>query len=183
MLYSMPDEQFEIYGEDGKLLGTAPRSQVHREGLWHRAANVFLFRSDGRLLIQRRQLTRDVWPGAWDLSVAEHLQPGESYERAALRGLHEELGVGNVQLTPVGGVSQSRVESSEPLIRDYELQQSFRAVFDGAVVPALAEVAEVRLVTVGELTAAIAREPGQFTPWFRQCAIGIGIDPRAPLAR
>lgn len=178
----MPDEQFEIYAEDGEPLGMAPRLRVHREGLWHRAVNVFLFRSDGRLLIQRRQLDRDVWPGAWDLSVAEHLKPGESWEQGALRGLKEELGISNVRLTPVGGVSRSRFASSEPLIRDYEFQQSFRGTFDGAVVPALDEVAEIRLVTPGDLTAAFASEPGQYTPWFRECATVLGIVPRAPLA-
>jgi isopentenyldiphosphate isomerase len=31
--------------------------------------------------------------GLWDLSLAEHLSPGESYRSAALRGLGEELGI------------------------------------------------------------------------------------------
>lgn len=30
---------------------------------------------------------------SWDLSVGEHLQPGETYEHAAYRGLEEELGI------------------------------------------------------------------------------------------
>lgn len=82
-------EQFDIFDETGAPLGVAPRARAHREGLWHRAANVFLFYSNGHLLIQRRQWDKDVWPGAWDLSVAEHLKPGETFKEAALRGFAE----------------------------------------------------------------------------------------------
>ena len=36
---------------------------------------------------------KKVCPGLWDVSVAEHCQPGETYEDAALRGMEEELGL------------------------------------------------------------------------------------------
>ena len=62
------EEQFEILDERGRPVGLAPRSRAHREGLWHRAVHVFVFRSDGRLLIQRRQYDKDICPGVWDLS-------------------------------------------------------------------------------------------------------------------
>ena len=48
------EEVFETFDAAGAPTGTAPRSRVHREGLWHRAANVLLFRSDGRLIVQQR---------------------------------------------------------------------------------------------------------------------------------
>jgi isopentenyl-diphosphate Delta-isomerase len=34
-----------------------------------------------------------IGPGLWDVSLAEHLNPGESYAEAAIRGLKEELGI------------------------------------------------------------------------------------------
>jgi len=164
----MAEEQFEIFDAAGNALGMAPRSRVHREGLWHRAANIFLFRSDGRLLMQRRHETKDVGPGAWDLSVAEHLRPGESYEQGATRGLREELGVENVVLKPLGCVAESRLEIVADDIKDYELQQSFRGVFDGPVAPNPREVSEIRLLSLEELAIAFAKQPEEFTPWFRR---------------
>lgn len=162
------EEIFETLTPDGKPAGLAPRSRVHREGLWHRAVNIFLFRPDGRLLIQRRQLSKDVWPGAWDLSVAEHLKPGETYADGAVRGLREELGITGVELEPLGGVAKSFLDIAETGIRDYEFQQSFRGVSDDAVTPDPGEVMEVQTITLDGLRIAFNQRPEEFTPWFRQ---------------
>lgn len=176
----MSEEQFETLDENGEPAGLAPRSRVHKEGLWHRAVNVFLFRSDGRLLLQRRHPDKDVWPGAWDLSVAEHLKPGESYRDAARRGLREELGVGGVDLEPLGGVVKSRVEEERAGVRDCELQRAYRVVFDGPVLPEPGEVSETAEFPVAELARAFTERPDEFTPWFRATVARLGlIDTRA----
>src|SRR5690348_11391125 len=117
----MSEETFEILDEAGRPIGIAPRSEVHARGLWHRAAHVFLFRSDGRLVLQRRQSTKDVCPDALDLSVAEHLKAGESYAEGAARGLREELGIRNVDLEELG--EPLRFKLDQPPIKDYEFQQ------------------------------------------------------------
>ena len=77
-------------------LGTAPRSRVHAEGLWHKSAQVFLFDGSGpRLYLQRRVDDKDVCPGLWDQSAAEHLKPGEILGGSMVRCAvwREELGV------------------------------------------------------------------------------------------
>ena len=162
------EERLEIFDEDGNPRGLGPRSRAHREGLWHRAANVFLFRPDGELLIQRRQSTKDVWPGAWDVSAAEHLHPGETFEQGAIRGLKEELGVTGVALEPIGDVARSRLDDEASGIRDYEFQQSFITTYAGPVSPDPNEVLEARTISLAELAAAFRTSPGEYTPWFRQ---------------
>jgi isopentenyldiphosphate isomerase len=169
------DETFEIFDEAGNSLGTAPRSRVHREGLWHRASNVFLFFPDGTLLIQRRQLTKDVWPGGWDVSAAEHLQPGESFEEGAHRGLREELGVVGTELRRLGAVTKSRLEVTEQGVRDYEFQQSFRTTYAGPVSPDAGEVMETRTIGLTELESALRERPEEFTPWFRRRAAELNL--------
>jgi isopentenyl-diphosphate Delta-isomerase len=160
-------ELFETFGDDGRPLGLVPRSEVHRRGLWHRASNVFLFDRDGLLYLQRRAAGKDVWPNAWDLSVGEHLQPGESFEQAAHRGLAEELAVRGVALTPLGHLVRGRVEIPELQILDFELQQSFRGVYDGEIVADPAEVSDVRRLSLSTLADAVAQRPDDFTPWLR----------------
>ena len=164
------EEQFEILDEAGQPVGIAPRSEVHARGLWHRAAHVFLFRSDGRLVLQQRHAGKDVCPGAWDLSVAEHLQPGESYAAGAVRGLQEELGVPPVALEPLGEPLKFRLDLPEKGIRDYEFQQCFRGAFDGRLVPDGVEVSQVRDIDLPALKAEMRNNPGHFTPWFLNCA-------------
>lgn len=148
-------------------MGLMPRSTVHREGLWHRAVHVYLLRSDGRLLLQRRQRDKDIWPGAWDLSAAEHLKPGETFRQGAIRGLQEELDVRGVDLTPLSDIRTFRLDMPEIGVKDYELQQSFGAVFDGEVSPDPGEVLETRLIDLQALADELAERPQDFTPWFR----------------
>jgi isopentenyl-diphosphate Delta-isomerase len=171
----MLDELFETFDASGNAAGVAPRSRVHREGLWHRAASVFLFRSDGRLVVQRRQWNKDVCPGAWDLSVAEHLKPGETYEQGAIRGLREELGVEQVVLERLGSVTRARLDLVERGLKDYELQQSFRGVFDGELSPDSGEVFEVATLDLAALCVGFTTRPDDYTPWFRSSAIRLGL--------
>lgn len=44
---------------------------------------VWVFRPDGALLVQRRSPHKKIGASQLDLSVAEHLQPGESYLQVA----------------------------------------------------------------------------------------------------
>lgn len=162
------DEQLETFDEDGHPRGLAERSRVHATGLWHRATHVWLFGPDERVLMQRRASSKDVAPGCWDLSLGEHLQPGETYEQAAQRGLAEELGISSIALAALGGVRPMRLDLPAAGIRDYELQQSFRACHDGALEPDPAEVAELRWFTPVELTRELRQRPDAFTPWCRQ---------------
>jgi len=161
-------ESFEVFDEHGNSLGLVPRREAHRRGLWHRAANVFVFVPDGRLLIQQRQLTKDVCPGAWDVSAAEHLKPGESFAAGAMRGLSEELGIEGATLEPVGEIVRFRLEMPETGLKDYELQQSFLTEYAGPVTPDSSEVMAIRSVRLSDLAAEMKQRPEAFTPWFRQ---------------
>ncbi|MDJ0760701.1 MAG: NUDIX domain-containing protein [Woeseiaceae bacterium] len=169
------EELFDTYSEEGEPTGLVAREVVHRLGLWHRASNVFLFRPDGRLVVQRRHESKDVCPGAWDLSVAEHLRSGESFTDGATRGLREELGVSGVSLEPAGEVIQTRLEIPERNIKDYEFQCSFKGVSDAELKLQPIEVAEVQLFELDDLRLEMLNNPESFTPWFRSRAKDIGL--------
>jgi len=167
-------ELFETYSGDGTPTGLVARGVVHRLGLWHRASNVLLFHPDGRLYLQRRAATKDIWPDAWDISVGEHLQPGETYTQAAHRGLAEELAVSGTILTPLGDVTRACVDIPELDIHDHELQQSFRGEYAGAVQPDPNEVAEVQLLELGAIARGVAAHPDRYTPWLRSRLAAFG---------
>jgi isopentenyldiphosphate isomerase len=161
-----PEERFETFDDDGRPLGLHPRRTVHAHGLWHKSAHVFLFNADGALYVQRRSATKDLFPGRWDFSVGEHLEPRETYLQAAVRGLAEELGVTGVALERLGGVTRWSCRVPELGVFDQELQQAFRGCYDGALVPDPSEVAAVETVTLSRLASWTRRHPDAFTPWF-----------------
>src|SRR4051812_18180622 len=89
----MAEEIFDVVDEDDRVIGQAPRSEVHARGLLHRAASVFVFNRDGQLLLQKRSATKDEFPGCWTSSASGHLSAGESYDESAPREMREEIGI------------------------------------------------------------------------------------------
>jgi isopentenyl-diphosphate delta-isomerase type 1 len=88
----MTEEIFDIVDAEDRVIGQAPRREVHARHLSHRATHVLVHDEAGRVFLQRRSLTKDAFPGCWDSSCSGHLDTGEDYETAARRELGEELG-------------------------------------------------------------------------------------------
>jgi len=119
------------------------------------------------MLLQRRSRSKDVCPGMWDLSVAEHLQPGEGFIDAAHRGLEEELSLRSLELIPLAQELKQRLEIAEQGVLDLEVQRLFVCVSDANPVVSDQEVAEVRYATLEEIAEVRKRSPEELTPWFR----------------
>jgi isopentenyl-diphosphate delta-isomerase type 1 len=89
----MSEEIFDIVNDRDEVIGRMPRSQVHREGHKHRAVHVFVFNRRSELFLQKRSMSKDTFPGAWDSSCSGHLDSGEEYDACAIRELREEIGL------------------------------------------------------------------------------------------
>jgi len=73
---------------------------MRAENLPHRATYIFVLDSEGRILVQRRTDTKDLFPGYHDLAAGGVVAAGESYEECALREAEEELGIRDTPLAP-----------------------------------------------------------------------------------
>lgn len=88
------DELIDILDSEGNLTGqTAMKSEAHRKGLFHKTVHVWFFTSEGEILLQQRGKNKDTHPLLWDVSVAGHIGAGEEIEIAAVREVHEEIGL------------------------------------------------------------------------------------------
>lgn len=145
------DELYDVLDEQGKVVGTATRARVHSDPeLIHRAVHVWLWRSDARLLLQKRVRQKDVEPGKWDTSVGGHVDAGEDYLTAALREMKEELGVEGVPLEHVHDFKY-RSDSESENVRTYQ------CFYDGPVRPHEFEIEKVREWTALEIGRAIGK--------------------------
>ena len=90
-------EIFDVIDENGRPTGeTVERAKAHRDGIWHRTAHVWIIRKkDGRpqVLLQKRSLEKDSFPGGLDTSSAGHIPAGSEPVESAIRELGEELGI------------------------------------------------------------------------------------------
>ena len=75
-----------------------PRPEIHRLGKYHRAVHLYIFNSNNEVLLQKRALTVDHFPGLFGISVAGHVNAGEFSSNAVRREADEELGVNADQL-------------------------------------------------------------------------------------
>lgn len=88
----MAKEYFDILDENGNKTGkTKLRSEVHRDGDWHKAVHIWIINNTGDILLQRRCATKDSNPNKLDISSAGHLSAGDDSLTGALRELKEEL--------------------------------------------------------------------------------------------
>lgn len=88
-------EVIDIYDDSGKLIGTKPRRQAHRDGDWHYTFHCLIVSGSADRLsfvLQRRSPDVDAYPGRIDLTVGGHLHAGERMTDA-VRELREELGL------------------------------------------------------------------------------------------
>ncbi|MGE0377680.1 MAG: NUDIX domain-containing protein, partial [Planctomycetaceae bacterium] len=155
----MPEEMFDVCDEQDRVIGQAARAVVHARGLLHRAVHIWVFRSDGRLLIHLRSKTKDEYPLRYTSSASGHVDAGETYDAAVVRELREELGV-ELRLTRLVMIPGGPNTANEHTVL-------YRCESDGPFSTDPGEIARIEWRTIDEIAARIDRHPDDFTPPFR----------------
>lgn len=87
-------EYLDVLDQNGVPTGQVKlRSEVHRDGDWHKSAHIWIINDNNELLIQKRSPNKDLYPNMWATSSAGHLTAGQSSIEGAMRELKEELGI------------------------------------------------------------------------------------------
>lgn len=86
-------ERVTIVDRENRVVGAASRRRMRRENLIHRACYVLVFNSAGEIFVHQRTVTKDVYPGYFDVAAGGVVVAGESYDASAKRELEEELGI------------------------------------------------------------------------------------------
>ena len=87
------DEIVTIVDAANRRVGEKPRRLMRERNLLHRATYIFVFDREGRVLVQRRTASKDLYPGYYDLAAGGVVTAGESFEACAEREAFEELGI------------------------------------------------------------------------------------------
>lgn len=95
------EELVQIVDRDDREIGAVSRRLMREQRLIHRAAYILVFNPAGELFIQKRTMSKDMYPGYWDVAAGGVVLAGESYEAAAKRELAEELGISGAPLEPL----------------------------------------------------------------------------------
>jgi 16S rRNA (adenine1518-N6/adenine1519-N6)-dimethyltransferase len=154
-------ERFPVVDENDRLLGDAPRSEVHGNNLRHRAVHLFIFNRQGELLLQKRSRWKDRHPLLWDSSAAGHVEAGEDYDETAARELEEELGV-QAEVTRV-----AKLPCSERT--GWEFIWLYRGEHQGPFNLAKTEIEHGEFFPTDIVSRWVNARPGDFAPGFLEC--------------
>jgi isopentenyl-diphosphate delta-isomerase len=182
------EEPLILIAESNRAIGTAGKLTVHAQGLLHRAFSIFLVDSGGRILMQRRQITKYHSGGLWANTCCGHPRPGERTRAAAARRLREEMQIDadlqfrfhtRYQADLGGGMHEN------------ELVYVYFAPLHGETSPNPEEASAIELLSLARLRQACAAAPASFAVWlhhylvnhYREIALAVNaITHRATLA-
>ena len=139
---------------------------VHRQGLKHLAISIFII-ADGKILLQRRALSKYHTPGLWTNTCCTHPFWNENSNVSALRRLDEELGMKDIFLTKRKTV-EYRSEVPPDLI-EHEIVDIFvgkcKSTHPIEINPN--EVLETKWLSLSQLRDDIKKCPDKYTAWVK----------------
>ena len=149
------EEIVVIVDEHNQVVGAAPRREMRAMQLLHRSTYVLVFNSRGELYVQKRTLTKDVFPGYFDVAAGGVVLAGETYRQGAERELAEEMGIRGV---PLNQLFDFYFENEHTRLWGC----AFSCTYDGAVVLQEEEVESGAFVSVSDILRRAEIEP--YTP-------------------
>ncbi len=166
----MVEDILDVYDEENHPLGQKKkRSEVHKEGFWHRTVHVWIYNSKEELLLQLRSPEKGFCPNMWDVSSAGHVASGEEPLESVLREVGEELGLTIAeedlsfwQVKKISVITNSR--------RDNEFCYIYFLIFNGDLEELKLqkeEVKEVKFLSLKKLKEELEENPEKYVPYRR----------------
>ncbi|WP_223033420.1 NUDIX hydrolase [Hanstruepera marina] len=153
------DERIDIVDKNGEPTGqTALKSEIHSKGFYHNTAHVWLYTATGDILLAQRAASKAICPLLWDVSVAGHVDAGETIIEAAIRETQEEIGLtlNESELHKIGVFPC--FQSYDNSIVDNEFHHTFIAQLQTPISqlkPQQGEVEAIKLLRISECLKAM----------------------------
>lgn len=160
----MTEEFVVLVDEKDQQTGLMEKMEAHRRGVLHRAFSIFLFNTQGEMLLQQRALSKYHSPGLWTNTCCSHPREHESLEQATNRRLLEEMGL-QCNLSKAFDFIY-KADVGQGLI-EHEFDHVFVGICDNPPHINTSEVADWKYMPMPEIKASMAAHPELFTVWFR----------------
>lgn len=156
-----------LVDSNDRMLATMDKMEAHELGLLHRAFSVFIFNSDGEMLIHQRALSKYHCGGLWTNACCSHPFQNETPLIAAKRRMQEELGF-SCEITKLFDfIYKAKLDNN---LTEHEFDHVFLGIYEGPISPNANEVEDYKYVNVNELKIDMLVYPEKYTPWFKIAA-------------
>lgn len=157
-------EEVILVNDKDEPIGTMEKLEAHQKGKLHRAFSVFLFNTEGQLLLQRRALHKYHSGGLWTNTCCSHPRPGEDTLLAAHRRLIEEMGLQAELTFKTSFLYKSEFENG---LTEHELDHVFTGSCNAVPQPNKEEVDSYEWLSPEAIKQDILSNPEKYTTWFR----------------
>lgn len=163
----MADELIDICDENNRPIGVKKmKSEAHKNGLWHKTAHIWIYNSNGEILLQLRAKNKDLYPNVWDISAAGHVSAGETPIVSALRETKEEIGL-SAKPQDLEFFKIRKSKSIYKEIKNNEFCYVYLLKFDGdinSLVLQEEEVTEIQFLSTKKILEELKIEPNKYVP-------------------
>ena len=157
-----------LLDEQGQPTGVMEKYAAHRRQTpLHLAFSCWIFNPQGELLVTRRALSKQAWPGVWTNSVCGHPQWQESVEHAIEQRCLYEVGLSVEHITPVAADFRYCATDASGIMEN-EICPVYAALAMGDVAARADEVMDFHWIELPALIVAVAATPWAFSPWMGQ---------------
>lgn len=157
-------EQVILVDLEDREMGVMEKMEAHKQAVLHRAFSVFLFNSQGKMLLQQRALTKYHSAGLWTNTCCSHPRPHESLEKAVTRRLFEEMGIETTVSKAFDFIYKAELPDH---LTEYEFDHVFVGIYDADVHPNHLEVANFVYQSIEEVSTNLKSYPEKYTVWFK----------------
>ena len=158
------EEHVILVDEEDREVGTVEKMEAHRTIRRHRAFSVFVFNSQGELMLQKRAETKYHSGQLWTNTCCSHPKPGESVAEAAQRRLQEEMGF-DCELKEIFSFTyQAQLDRD---LFEHEYDHVLVGSYDGNPTPDQEEVEDWKWIGLEALTRNVREKPEHYTCWFK----------------
>lgn len=153
-----------LVDEHDRKVGLEEKLSAHSNGgKLHRAFSIFVFNSEGKLMLQRRAFTKYHAAGMWANTCCSHPFDGEPVITAGHRRLKEEMGFDCDLKEAFSFTYHADVGNG---LRENEFDHVLVGRYNASPKPNNEEVSEWRLMQLNYLSRDIKSHPERYVPWL-----------------
>ncbi|MFM2486228.1 isopentenyl-diphosphate Delta-isomerase [Celerinatantimonas yamalensis] len=141
------------------------RAVHHQQTPFHLGFSCYIFNAKRQLLVTRRALSKQTWPGVWSNSVCGHPAPNEPFSQAVMRRARHELGL-NIR-APQLLIDDYRYWAKDASgVIEYEYCPIYWAQAQSDLALNSEEVMDYQWINGDKLVQSIQATPWAFSPWM-----------------
>lgn len=163
-----PEEVILVTTND-EVIGRMEKMEAHEKGLLHRAFSVFIFNSEGLMLLQQRAANKYHSAELWTNACCGHPRPGENTLDAAERRLKEEMGI-ETELQFNSVMTYKAIFNNN--LTEHEVDHIFIGYYnqDPSINPN--EAMAYCWKSINDVKEHVQNSPEKFTYWFKKALEG-----------